>query len=162
MGDNLHEKLRNQPLLYIPSGRQAPQFPDKHPPVYCLPEAEFVQELLKEYPETLRPVLQNKELRQLYLPLLRADFELSETYQYQESMQMDCPIVAFAGDNEPNIGEEELQAWAKHTTSQFQAYRFPGDHFFIRCSEAQVLQTIKHELAVIIETFSNTDTKTCH
>lgn len=142
-----------QPLLYIPSGMPAPQFAGFEPPISSLPENEFVLELLKDYGETLKLVLENRELRSVFIPQLRADFKLLEDYQYQESGQFDCPIVAFAGENETNIGEKELDGWAEHTSGAFRTNRFPGDHFFIHSSESRVLQAINHELAGILQSF---------
>lgn len=154
----LKKRQVKQPLLYIPAGRQAPHYPDKEPSIYHLPEEEFVQELLKKYQPTLGSVLENRDLRQLLLPMLQADFGLAETYKYQEGDRLNCPIMALAGKSEILIEENELQDWAKHTTDSFQCMRFPGDHFFIRYSEAQVLQKINQELAIIINTLKNTRT----
>ena len=108
-----------QPSLYIPSGMTAPQLYDEESKISSLPEEEFVQDLLAEYGDTLKDVLHNKELRTVFIPQLRADFALLESYQYQDGIALDCPILAFAGDDEPEIYENSLGAWAEHTSGQF-------------------------------------------
>ena len=37
----------------------------------------------------------------MYLPILRADFTLVETYAYADEAPLDCPITAFGGRLEP-------------------------------------------------------------
>lgn len=145
-GFELIRKLKSrglrQPLLYIPAGRKAPHFPDNDPPIAHLSDGEFRRELLKKYPETLENVLQNEKLWEVFVPLLRADFKLCESYRFRDGVKLDCPIVAFAGEEEPDLQEHELQAWADLTTGRFQTKRFPGGHFFIQSAEAQVVEAI--------------------
>src|SRR5205814_4666171 len=78
------------PVHLFVSGRRAPQLSDPDPPIHPLPEAEFLEELrsLKGTPEE---VLQNTELLQLLLPLLRADFAVCETYAYAPETPLLCP-----------------------------------------------------------------------
>ncbi len=138
-----------QPLLYIPAGRKAPHFPDSDPPIAHLSDREFRRELLRKYPETLEDVLRNEELWEVFMPLLRADFKLYESYRFRKGVKLDCPIVAFAGEVEPDLQEHELQAWADLTTGGFQTKRFPGGHFFIRSAQARVLEAISTYLLTV-------------
>jgi len=135
-----------QPLLYIPSGMSAPQYRQDEPPISCLPEKEFIEELLKDYGSTLRTSLDKEELREVFLPQLRADFGLLESYQYRQGTKLDCPILAFAGEDELDIGDKELQGWSELTNGHFDSKRFLGDHFFIHSSENQVLDVVSQQL----------------
>ena len=146
----IKKRKLQQPNLYIAAGRGAPQLPRREPPIAFLPEEEFVQELIKNYGEKLEPILKVKELRDLFIPQIRADYLLSETYEYKEGIKLDCPIFAFAGDEENKISEGDLHGWAAHTTNNFRARRFPGDHFFIHSAEEQVLTVINNELSAIL------------
>jgi len=78
------------------AGRSAPQIPDPEPPIHALPEAEFVEKL-RRYNDTPSEVLEDAELMQLFLLILRADFELIETYVYKNEPAFDFPITAFGG-----------------------------------------------------------------
>ena len=46
---------------------------------------------------TPQPVLEQPELMQLMLPLLRADFAVCQTYAYATEPPLSCPISAFGG-----------------------------------------------------------------
>lgn len=142
---------RRRPLLFFASGRQAPQFPSTDPPISSLPEEEFIRELLKEYEDNLGSLLEKRELREAFIPQLRADFELSESYEYRRGAKLGCPIIAYAGKNETKIGERELTGWREHTIGRFTAGRFPDAHFFIHSQEDLVLQEIRRELSSEIE-----------
>ena len=93
-------QLRRQndpnPAHLFVSGNRAPQIPDPDPPIHQLPEEEFVEDL-RRFNGTPSAVLQNAELMQLFLPLLRADLALHETYSYIADEPLDCPISAFGG-----------------------------------------------------------------
>lgn len=147
----LQKNQLQHPLLYIPSGMQAPQFPDKDPPVSCLPEVEFVEKLTLDYGATLENILKQKELREVFLPQLRADFTLLESYKYVDAAPFECPILAIAGDEEFDITDKLLDGWREQTSSQFQSVRFRGDHFFIHSSQKEVLEKINFEIASIIK-----------
>jgi surfactin synthase thioesterase subunit len=92
-------------------------------------------------------VLQSPELRQTFLPQIHADFALSENYRFRDEQPLDCPIVAFAGVTEDDLEESELNAWSAHTGRGFRSRRFPGDHFFIRESQALVVEALGQEVA---------------
>ncbi len=127
------------------SGRGAPQIPDPEPPIHALPEAEFVEKL-RGYNGTPSEVLTNAELMQLFLPILRADFELIETYVYKNEPAFDFPISAFGGLQDFKASRENLSSWDRHTTAAFDLQMFPGDHFFLHSAEALLLQSITLQL----------------
>ncbi|NJO48502.1 MAG: thioesterase [Leptolyngbyaceae cyanobacterium RM2_2_4] len=111
------------------SGRRAPQLPDPDPPIHTLPDAEFIEEL-RRLNGTPEAVLQHDELMQLLLPTLRADFAVLETYRYTPAPPFDCPITAFGGLQDQDVGSEPLGAWREQTCADFSLHLFPGDHFF--------------------------------
>jgi medium-chain acyl-[acyl-carrier-protein] hydrolase len=142
----LKKRGLEQPFLFIPAGRHAPHLKDPKRPIASLPEEEFIGELLKDYGDHISGILQNGELREVFIPQIRADFALSETYRYRDGPPLDCPIVAFAGVDEDDLGTDQLNAWSVHTDSRFHASRFPGDHFFVRGSEKLVIDAIRKEI----------------
>ncbi|NET53840.1 MAG: thioesterase [Merismopedia sp. SIO2A8] len=75
----LQQKNINPVYLFV-SGRQAPNIPELYPPFHLLPDAEFIEKLTNIYPSMPDAVLKEEELMQLFLPVLRADFALVETY----------------------------------------------------------------------------------
>lgn len=145
----LRRRGLNQPFLFIPAGRRAPQVEKEEPPIAALPEEAFIEALRKDYGDHLGHVLDSAELREAFIPQIRADFALSEAYCFSPEPPLDCPIVAFAGIDEDDLDAPDLNAWAAHTKRSFQARRFPGDHFFIRESQRLVVEAVRQEIAAV-------------
>ena len=134
-----------QPVRLIASGHPAPQMPDREPPIHALPEPQFVEKL-REFGGTPEEVLANAELRELILPILRADFAVCETYAYEPEAPLDCPISAYGGLQDREVLTEELDAWRTQTARTFTARMFPGDHFFIHSAQPLVLRSVARDL----------------
>ncbi len=92
-------------------------------------------------------VLQNAELLKLYLPVLRADLTLLDTYSYTPEELLTCPISAFGGVKDWAVGQEDIAAWRAHTTGPFRMRMFPGGHFFLNEDRLLLLQALAHDLA---------------
>lgn len=146
----LREKYGREPVHLFVSARPAPQIPDPDEPTYNLSEAEFIDEL-RRLNGTPREVIDNKELMTLMVPLIRADFELCQTYAYLPKPPLNCLITAMGGLRDKSVTRQHLEAWQVHTTSSFSLRMFPGDHFFLHSYEATLLQIISRELHRLVE-----------
>lgn len=133
------------PVHMVVSGHRAPQLPDPRPGIHALADSEFL-EALRSYGGTPDAVLENPELIQLFMPVLRADFSVCETYKYRPEEPLDCPITAFGGLDDPTVTPGELAAWKAQTRQAFSLRMFPGDHFFLRSSQTLLLRMLAHEL----------------
>ncbi len=131
------------------SGCFAPHLPDPHP-LHELPDHQFIEEARKlgGMPEQ---VIENRELMELMLPTLRADFTLAETYQCNAGAPLPCPITAFAGDADSLAAGPDVMAWQGHTTGGFEMHTFPGDHFFLQTSKDDLLAIIARTLGAKVE-----------
>lgn len=69
-------------------------------------------------------------MRDMLLPVLRADFELCDTYASSPGVPLTCPVVAFAGDADREVAPAEMAGWAQETTGPFRHCTVPGNHFF--------------------------------
>lgn len=132
------------------SGQRAPQLPPRHAPIHHLPDASFLDELFR-LGGTPAAVMQNKELMELMLPLLRADFTLYETYTYAPAEPFDCPISAYYGEQDHLVSAKELDAWSEHTRGSFTLTGIPGNHFFLQSSQNLLLQAINQDLVKLLE-----------
>ncbi len=86
------------------------------------------------------------ELRELLLPMLRADFTICETYRYRPEPSLACPISAYGGLSDWTVDRKQLEAWREQTAGAFALRMFPGDHFFIQSAHRQVMQALHREL----------------
>jgi medium-chain acyl-[acyl-carrier-protein] hydrolase len=148
LGFELSRHLRKsygiEPLLLFASGGRSPDVPeDKRD--FLLPDADFVA-MLRALNGTPAEILDNPEALRLLLPVLRADFEVTQTYQHNEDQPLSCRIKVFGGTRDSTTGEELLLPWRKHTRGSFSLSMLPGSHFFIEESRAQLLAIVAHEL----------------
>lgn len=134
-----------QPEKIFVSGRQASQIPDRDPITYNLPEDEFRAELLRLNGTPIE-VLEHAELMDLLLPLLRADFELIQTYQYCDDTPLHCPIAVYGGLEDNYVPREVLLPWKQQTDAPFSLHMLPGDHFFLHSASHILLELLRQEL----------------
>ena len=146
----LRRKKGAQPVHLFVSGSRPPHIPEPRP-LHLLPEHEFTKEL-RRFSGTPEAVMQSRDLMEMYLPILRADFALDETYVYYEDNLFDCPISAFGGNEDKETNREELDAWRQHTTGTFTLQIFQGDHFFIKSSQSLLLYSISQVLLRYLDT----------
>jgi medium-chain acyl-[acyl-carrier-protein] hydrolase len=135
------QRTGHLPVHLFVSGHRAPHLPDPEPPIHALPEQEFINEL-RRLQGTPEEVLQNKELRELLIPLLRADFALCEQYHFEESLPLRCPISVFGGLKDEKTPYSLLIGWRKHTSEKVTFHLFAGNHFFLHSEQSYLLQTI--------------------
>jgi medium-chain acyl-[acyl-carrier-protein] hydrolase len=135
-----------EPAHLFISGRRAPHLPPDEPPSYGLPEPEFIEKV-RELNGTPREVLEHPELMQLLLPVLRADFEMVQTYEYEPGPPLDTPVSVFGGLLDGEVSREHLEAWRGHTRGPFRLRMLPGDHFFLHASQPGLLAALAQELA---------------
>jgi surfactin synthase thioesterase subunit len=141
-------RRRRLPLpqhLFLSSHR-APQLPDRATQVHRLSRPEFLKSL-RELQGTPEEVLANEELMQIAEPVLRADFELCETYRYTPEEPLDIPMSVFGGIGDYDIPEEDLQAWQVQTRAPVRLQMFPGHHLYLRDERLPLIRTIVDDLA---------------
>ena len=134
------------PVHLFVSAHRAPQLPNPHAPVHSLCDDALAEELVRLNKDSA-DVFRNAELRQLLLPLLRADLAVCETYAYADEAPLDCPISAFAGSDDARVSVSEIAAWGAQTKASFKLKVVDGDHFFLQSAEAFLQDAISADLA---------------
>jgi medium-chain acyl-[acyl-carrier-protein] hydrolase len=127
-GGLLLERGARSPLCLVVSASAAPGrhiVKERH----RLAPADLLQELrtLGGCPEE---VLNDAELVDLFLPVLRADFQALETYQAEARAPLPCPITVLRGLDDREVSKSDAEAWRAETTGGFEVHDFPGGHFF--------------------------------
>jgi medium-chain acyl-[acyl-carrier-protein] hydrolase len=141
---------QSMPECLFISARPAPQIELADPPTYDLPDQEFIENIRKIQgtPET---VLENDELMELFLPILRDDFRLCQTYRYSHEQPLNCPFHVFGGLEDSEISQDDLLHWRSQTIYPMQLKMFKGNHFYIIQNQASLLQIISQQLNQIVE-----------
>ncbi|WP_223869117.1 thioesterase II family protein [Paenibacillus sp. UASWS1643] len=153
-GFELYQKLHfNQKALprhMFFSGKQAPHinlFMTRREKIHGLPDEQLLEKL-KEYNGVTQEFLNNHELIKMFLPVIRADFRMVETYQFiADRYRMNCPITILNGSHD-YMTEEEVKAWEMHTTNTCAVISFKGGHFFIDEHLSQVIHIIHSSIKV--------------
>ncbi len=133
------------PARLFVSGRRAAQVKRREERLHELPDSALIEEL-RRYNGTPPEVLANKELMELVLPVVRADFAVHETYVYVDEAKLDLPISAFGGLADSDVSEADIDAWRHQTTRAFRLRMFPGDHFFLNEERRAIAQAIAEDL----------------
>ena len=142
----LRRRHRMLPAHLFVSGFRAPQLPPPEPPFSHLPDAEFL-ERVRQYGGVPDLVAQNEELMNIFLPILRADFKLMETYVYRDEPPLECPITAFGGLSDLKIDRRKYCRVEYTHFYEIQCPFFPGGPFFLHDSEPMVLDQINYYLS---------------
>jgi medium-chain acyl-[acyl-carrier-protein] hydrolase len=135
------------PVHLFVSGRKAPHLRREEPPTYNLPRAQFLHELTRW--GTPDSVLNNPELLDVFLPLLRADFGLSEMHVCRPEAPLATPISAYGGEHDEHVLPAQVDGWREHTSAGFRRVLFPGGHFFLNEHRADLLSEFGRELQAI-------------
>jgi len=106
---------------------------------YTLGDGELLEELGK-YGGTPPQVLENRELMELLLPVLRADFEMAEEYQRAVEPRLSLPFSVWGGQEDASPAPEALEGWRDYTTGPCTLQLFPGGHFFMLSTSGDALK----------------------
>jgi medium-chain acyl-[acyl-carrier-protein] hydrolase len=135
------------PAHLMVSGASAPHLPRSSRPRRLLSNDELLLEL-QRLDGTPQAVIQNRELMELLLPIIRADFSLDESLDYRPEPPLDVPLTAFGGWSDADVEPDRVAAWNVHST-RFVLRMFDGNHFFIH-NTPEFLQTLSADLLEVI------------
>ncbi len=133
------------PRKLITTACRPPRKPRGEKKISTLSEQGIIEELIA-YNHTPRELLENSELMQIALPIIRADFAINESYSYQPGQLLNCPITVYGGIDDSTVKQRELDDWCIETKDQFKLQMFSGDHFFVFKQQQSFLHQLRFEL----------------
>ncbi len=133
------------PEKLIVSSHGAPQLGKSGPIMHKLPKNEFIREL-KELNGMPEEFFESQELLDIFLPIIKADYTVCETYNHSANEKLNVPIIAVRGTNDNSVPKEEMIGWSELTAKDFRLLEFPGDHFFITKKQQEFILFIKNLL----------------
>ncbi|GAA2278113.1 oleoyl-ACP hydrolase [Streptomyces ruber] len=119
-----------EPRLLVVSGRRAPSAVRSRGEDWPRTDEELVARVRK-LGGTDAQLLGDPELLELILPALRGDYRAIASYRDTPGRPLSCPVVALAGDRDPEVPVETVEAWRNHTSGDFRMHVFEGGHFFL-------------------------------
>lgn len=145
MGEN-----ERQPLHLFVSGRYPPSTRRTEKYLSRLPDNIFLEEVCK-LGGTSTELVVNKELCDIFVPILKADYRIIEEYKYINSdRKFNYGITAFNGKDDLEVTYNEVKEWGQHTLLQNPIYEFEGNHFFINDKIAEISEIINSTIDCII------------
>ncbi|WP_223776763.1 alpha/beta fold hydrolase [Streptomyces sp. 135] len=121
------------PVALFLSGRAAPSLAGRTAAkraVRDMNDAELIEEMRK-LAGTADELLASPELLSIFLPPMRADYQIVDDYVYREGPPLSCPVVVLTGDDDPRVTPDEARAWESETRGGFSCHVLAGGHFFL-------------------------------
>lgn len=85
------------------------------------------------------------ELLDFFEPIIRADFQAIETYEYIPKKPIEIPITVGIGIGE-NVTVNAAQAWDRETLGLVRVQEYQGNHFFIFDQAEHLIEEMKKTL----------------
>lgn len=153
MGALISFELSNQlnmmgakgPEYLFLSGRNPPGIETIQPTMGEMTVEEFVQ-FARSYNVLPEEVLENNELLNLIVPIMKNDFEMISKWDIDRNFEpLTVPMCVFSGINDIVGLPQNMSGWQNYTKAEFKIIKVPGQHYFILDKE------IKNSIIKIIE-----------
>jgi surfactin synthase thioesterase subunit len=134
------------PLALLVSGAEAPQTRLIRRRLHDLDDAGLI-EALRDFGATPAELLADREMMELILPGVRADFALSERYAYRPEPPLELPVHVLLGDRDEHVDLDRAAGWALECAAPPQWHVFAGGHFFLADHQAEILDLLRRAAA---------------
>jgi medium-chain acyl-[acyl-carrier-protein] hydrolase len=114
------------------SGRRAPDEIHEGNTIRQLPDEEFIDAMQRRYGGIPDAVRNEPELMALFLPGLRADVSIYETYAPLTDRLVQCPVRVYGGVEDRQPRPEDLRGWQRVAARPISTRVFPGGHFYLQ------------------------------
>ena len=149
----LHEMMREGirlPSHIFLSGKNAPNVPQRTI-IHKLSGQMFIDRILN-IGGTSREFFENPVLVKLYVPIMKADMKIVETYRHPKRDDLlPVDICYFFAPDDPCISLKSVEKWARFTSGTFRMHYFEGSHFFIFHEFENIIRIIKDTLSAVDE-----------
>ncbi|WP_282697073.1 alpha/beta fold hydrolase [Streptomyces sp. CC208A] len=91
-------------------------------------------------------LLDDPELLELAMPVLRADYAALGRYHWTGGPPLASPLSVLIGADDPLVTVGQAAAWREHTTASFELKVFPGGHFYLGDATDEVADVVSSAL----------------
>jgi surfactin synthase thioesterase subunit len=140
-------EIKNQePINLFMSGRYPPHIIKNKKSIHLLCDEDFIEEIIKFGGMPIE-VLQDKNLMEVIIPILRADFKIIGSYEYvKRANKFNCDIVALTGNEDNEVKTQSLLQWEEHTNGSCYVHELGGGHFYINNNVGRIINIINAKI----------------
>jgi surfactin synthase thioesterase subunit len=89
------------------------------------------------------PALEHPELRELLLPILRADVAMHENYRPPVGKPLDVPVTSLRGSQDELVSAAQAAEWTDATVGECRTVEVPGGHMYLLESPASLVRALE-------------------
>ena len=95
-----------------------------------------------------KEIFENGELLNKFLPILRSDFQLHESYEFNKNGDgiLETNLSVLYGEKDSTVIQENVFLWEEYTTKRCTFHKFRGNHFFINNHGNEIITIIEKAL----------------
>ena len=132
------------------SGRVSPCDDIEKENTYLLPDKDFIQQVF-DLGGMSKEFLNNEILMNIFLPVLRADYKIIDTYEPIARMnRISCDISVLTGVRDRMTKSADIKRWGAYTDNECFFYEFDEGHFFINSYIDNVVNIINDRITDVL------------
>jgi len=144
------ERLDEVRLIHLfPSGSPGP-WTGRSARATGLGDDEFLARVI-EFAGYRHEAFDDPEMRELLLPMFRADVAMHESYVPSSTATLRVPVTAMRGVDDALVPADDAAQWAKTTSGPFGTVEIPGGHMYLVDEPERTLAAIEHRIAQFSE-----------
>jgi pyochelin biosynthetic protein PchC len=128
------------PMGLVVSGHPAPAL-SRPGRIHLGSDEEVIQELRRTEATHLE-ILDDTSLIRAFLPVIRCDYRLSETYRPLPGARLRIPVTVLYGDRDVEITPSEAEGWREITDDSCEVRSFEGGHFYLEKHRDSVIELL--------------------
>jgi len=129
LGREIRRRGLPLPRTTIVSGRRSPTVPNTERPLHLLPDDAFVDALVERYDAIPKVIRDEPELMALFMPVLKADFEIFESHHHVDEPPLASALGIYGGRADPQT--RQMDGWANLYAGAARTRLFDGGHFYL-------------------------------
>ncbi|MCL2050925.1 MAG: alpha/beta fold hydrolase [Lachnospiraceae bacterium] len=82
------------------------------------------------------------DLKDFFLPILRADCRMFDQYEMKKKIKLLCDITVLYGDKDLHNDGQNMKLWEHFTNGKCDLHELKGDHYFINYSSDKIIDIL--------------------
>jgi len=141
----IQETNLNLPKHIFLSGKKPLHLTETREAVHTFSDHEFI-DYVYSLNGTKTDILRDTQLRDVFLPILRKDFEIIYHYEHKhDEKSINVPTTIMFGSEE-DISDYEKIRWNELICNDCKIYTLPGNHFFIDNNDKEITSIIERTI----------------